>query len=694
MEEGKNAVNDEHSRPESSETQTRSEQLRRNSSQIKGQKGELQDSEAWYRALFDNANDAIFLMDYDRFIDCNPKTLEMFGCTKKQIIGLKPYDRFSPRLQPDGQASKDKALDKIQAALDGQPQFFEWRHLRCDGTPFEAEISLNRVEILKHFYIQAFVRDITKQKHTHLQYEMILKTAMDGFCILDTHGHILEANEAYCKMVGYNREELLSMNLADVEALESAEGIQKHTEKLMDSGSHRFETRHKRKDGKFVDLEISANSLTLDGHRLFAFFRDITKHKEAEQERLANLHLFESMDHINRAMIGMKDLKQMMRDVLDIVLSIFECDRAWFVYPCDPEASTWRAPMERTRPEYPGALTLNLEIPVDSEVVRVYKTVLASNDPVGFGPGNEHPLPVAVAEKFNEQSQLAMVIYPKVDKPYMFGIHQCSRPRAWTSEERRLLKEIGRHLTDGLSSLLIYNELQESEQKLREHEEQLKSLTSELSLAEERERRRIAAGIHDDIAQRLALAKFELQSIQNTISDSNVILSLKNQCGTIDRLMEDVRSLTFELSNPLLYEIGLEAAIESFLTEQIREKFGIKCKFISQGPQINLDEDIRIVLYQGVRELLTNIVKHADASRVEVRIIKSNTQISIIVEDNGIGLNLSKLGSPERDKGGFGLFNIRERLEYLGGNLNIQSKQNKGTCITMTIPLKLKATAQ
>ena len=694
MRESKKVTKDEYGRPESRETRTRSELLRRNVPHKKNLNAELQDSEIWYRALLDNANDAIFLMDYDQFIDCNPKTLEMFGCTKEQIIGQKPHELFSPRLQPDGQASKDKALDKIKTVLEGQPQFFEWRHQRYDGTPFEAEVSLNRLEIFKHFYIQAFVRDITKQKHTYLQYDTILRTAMDGFGVFSKDGNILEVNDAYCNMVGYSREELLSMNLGDVEALESKNAIKKHIENLMSSGSHRFETRHKRKDGKLIDLEVSANSFKLDGQRLFAFFRDITEYKLAEQEHLANLHFFECMDRINQAMIGTKNLRQTMSNVLDIILSIFECDRAWFVYPCDPKAPTWRVPMERTRPEYPGAFILNLEIPVDSDVIHVYKAVLASNNPVGFGPGNELPLPAAVAEKFSEQSQLAMVIYPKLDKPYMFGIHQCSRPRAWTPEERRLLKEIGMRLTDGLSSLLIYNELQESERKLRDHEEQLKSLTLELSLAEERERRRIAAGIHDDIAQRLALAKLELQSIQNTISDSNIISSLKSQCGTIDRIIEDVRSLTFELSNPLLYEIGLEAAIESFLTGQIKEKFGIKCKFISQGPQISLDEDIRIALYQGVRELLTNIVKHAGASRIEVRIVKSNTQISIIVEDNGIGLNLSKLSSPGRNKGGFGLFNIRERLEYLGGDLNIQSKSNKGTSVTMNIPLKLKATAQ
>jgi len=201
--------------------------------------------------------------------------------------------------------------------------------------------------------------------------------------------------------------------------------------------------------------------------RILAVVENITKRKRAEQKHLAHLRFFESMDQINRIIQGTNDLEQMMRDVLDLVLSIFECDRVWLVYPCDPEAVTWRAPMERTRPEYPGALILNLEMPVDAPVVRVYKAVLASDDPVGFGPGNEQPLPADVAEKFNEQSRLAMAVYPKVDKPYMFEIHQCSRPRVWTPEERRLLKEIGRRLEDALTSLLSYRKLQESENRYR-----------------------------------------------------------------------------------------------------------------------------------------------------------------------------------------------------------------------------------
>jgi PAS domain S-box-containing protein len=201
--------------------------------------------------------------------------------------------------------------------------------------------------------------------------------------------------------------------------------------------------------------------------KTYGVIQDITVRKQMEQERLANLKFFENMDKVNRAIQQNSDLEQMMSDVLDIVLSVFECDRAWLVYPCDLEAATWIVPMERTKPEYPGALALGLEVPMDPEVIRVYKAVLSSPGPVGFGPGNELVLPSDVAKRFKGQSQLAMAVYPKVDKPYMFGIHQCSQPRVWSQEDRRLLKEIGRRLEDALTTFLMYRNLRDSEERLR-----------------------------------------------------------------------------------------------------------------------------------------------------------------------------------------------------------------------------------
>jgi PAS domain S-box-containing protein len=124
----------------------------------------LRESEEKYRSLFENAGDGIFLMQQDRFIDCNARTLELFGCsTRNQIVGKTPYD-FSPLLQPDGYPSRELAIERITAALGGLPQIFEWIHTKFDGTSFPAEVCLNRLELGERTLVQAIVRDISKRK--------------------------------------------------------------------------------------------------------------------------------------------------------------------------------------------------------------------------------------------------------------------------------------------------------------------------------------------------------------------------------------------------------------------------------------------------------------------------------------------------------------------------------------------------
>ena len=186
----------------------------------------------------------------------------------------------------------------------------------------------------------------------------------------------------------------------------------------------------------------------------------------AEEKLKAHLRFLESMDRINRAMQATSDLERMMSDVLDAVLEIFACDRAWLVYPCDPLAPSWRAVMEHTRPEFPGAFALHTDLAVDTEVAAVFATARASSGPVRFGDAYDLKMPAQIADRFSIRSLLAMAVYPKVDQPYLFGLHQCSSARVWTAEEERLFQEVGRRLADSLTSLSMFRSLRDSERKL------------------------------------------------------------------------------------------------------------------------------------------------------------------------------------------------------------------------------------
>ena len=143
-----------------------------------------------------------------------------------------------------------------------------------------------------------------------------------------------------------------------------------------------------------------------------------------------------------------------MSDVLDLVLSIFDCDRASLLYPCDPVAEAWRVLMERSKPEYPGSYGLGLPLPMDADIAQTFRILLGSRGPVTFGPDTGHPVPETVSERFGIRSCLNMALYPKTGKPWQFMVQQCSYARVWTSEDEKLFQEIGRRLSDALTSTM------------------------------------------------------------------------------------------------------------------------------------------------------------------------------------------------------------------------------------------------
>jgi PAS domain S-box-containing protein/putative nucleotidyltransferase with HDIG domain len=159
----------------------------------------LQQSEAYRRALFESARDAIIIMREGRFVDCNPYTLWLYGVRRDVFIGSVLYEEFSPPQQPDGRLSRESALEKITAAINGVPQLFDWKHRRLDGSLFDAEISLNRVELEgEEVFLQAIVRDVSERKRDRDElndaYEKLKMTLNDA---LDTMVKIVEMRDPY-----------------------------------------------------------------------------------------------------------------------------------------------------------------------------------------------------------------------------------------------------------------------------------------------------------------------------------------------------------------------------------------------------------------------------------------------------------------------------------------------------------------
>ncbi|MFN2425120.1 MAG: PAS domain S-box protein, partial [Candidatus Binatia bacterium] len=204
--------------------------------------------------------------------------------------------------------------------------------------------------------------------------------------------------------------------------------------------------------------------------------RDITDRNLAEQERLKHLRFLESMERVDEAIRCAADIESMMEAVLDTVLSLFECDRAWLLYPCDPESPAWSVMMEQSRPEYPGALAHGGRVPSTEESSRVFRQALESSEPSDLYEDSAGPIPVDTMKRFSIRSQLVLAIHPGRGSPWLFGLHQCSRPRIWSAQDKSLLKEIGRRVADALRSLLLLKDLQVGEERYRSLVESLNEI--------------------------------------------------------------------------------------------------------------------------------------------------------------------------------------------------------------------------
>jgi PAS domain S-box-containing protein len=226
-----------------------------------------------------------------------------------------------------------------------------------------------------------------------------------------------------------------------------------------------------------------------------------------------------------------------------------------------------------------------------------------------------------------------------------------------------------------------------SESEILAKQKELQSLTIQLQLAEEAERRRLAQDLHDSIGQILAFSGRELKSLRKMAPEA-LAEPLRKVAEQLDLAVEQSRTLSFDLSPGLLYDLGLEVALEDLADRMAKER-KIKCTFETCRLPKPLTDDIKVLLYRSVRELLINAVKHAEADKIKISCLRSSCEIYIKVEDNGRGFDTAMLEKKAGHPNGFGLLNLRERLNHIGGCLKLDSKKGKGTKALLIAPLDI-----
>jgi CheY-like chemotaxis protein len=227
---------------------------------------------------------------------------------------------------------------------------------------------------------------------------------------------------------------------------------------------------------------------------------------------------------------------------------------------------------------------------------------------------------------------------------------------------------------------------------LRQSEQRLRALATELNLAEQRERKRLATELHDHLAQMLVLGRLKLNQAQQLRTLTGPAAGLLRETDEVlTASLAYTRTLVADLSPPVLHQSGLPAALR-WLSDRMRQLNLTVTVEVDEQQSFQLPEDRAILLFQSARELLINVAKHAGSPNATLRLVRTDTELRLEVLDNGSGFNFADTSgdtSPLSSK--FGLFSIRERMKALGGSFELESAIGHGTRAALVLPVSDRA---
>ncbi len=592
----------------------------------------LRDSEEKFRSIAEQTSDLIAVTDAAGVITyASPSARTIFQYAPEEMRGRNFVEFLDPPSAP-------KALAAFRS--DQKPGSrsigLELAMRRRDGTVFAGELNGSSFHYGDQHGSLVVIRDISprRQAEEELRFlSSITENTTDAIMVTDTGFRITYVNKVAEQFFGYPLAELQGKTPGLFNVDPDAERIQQRIYETVARGdTYLGESLNRRKDGSTFYCEYKVMPLRGADGRIRSYFsvqRDISERKLSEEV------LRQSEETFRRTFAAIPSPAYIWARQEDGRVTLDRFNRA-------AEAITHG----RIR-EYQG---------IDDD--RLY----------------------ADRPEFARKIRLTMESGQALNEEVKYRYQS-------TGEEKWLVVD---YVSTAPGRVMVItrdiSERKEAEARLLAYQEQLRALSSELTLVEERERRRIASDLHDQIGQNLALCKLKVAALEKEPGTDAV----RSELSAVRRLLEcsiqDARSLIFDLSPPILYELGFLAALE-WLADRITEQYRVAVEFENQAGALTLETDRGVILFQVVRELLVNVGKHSRAGRAKVIVAQGDGVLRIQVNDDGQGFDASRAYDRKEREGGFGFFSMRERLNYLGGAIEIRSKPGVGTQVFLTLPL-------
>jgi len=467
------------------------------------------------------------------------------------------------------------------------------------------------------------------------RYKALFESSLCGVYIHDLEGNFLDANDTALRILGYARKELPSLSISTILDRDQVLVARKRIEDIKRSGFAKdsFLYRVRKKNGDYIWMEVVSTLIHHNGKpfAIQGMAKNVTEQKQ-----------------ITEALQRSEDQYRTMIETMNEGLSVL--DKNGNITLVNTKFCTMTA---YTKDELLGK---HVSIILDKDNQKILRNQWSLRK-----KGITEPYEITLTRKNGETLDTLVAPKPVFEEKGAFN--------------------------GSLGIFTDISKLKQNERELLSYQERLRSLALELSMVEERERRYIAVELQDNLGRTLSYCRDKLKELQENITAHGIETPLNEISGLVDRTIRYAKTLTDEFSTQILYEKGLEAALK-WLGNHFQQLHALTFHFEDDLKPKPLGDETNILLYQAVRELFMNIVKHAHAKNVNVSFERDYKNILIHVHDDGIGFNTAQIDSYVSKKDMFGLFSIYERLKYLGGNVQVESGHGKGSSFTLVAPLK------